>query len=182
MASRGRRGFGRGGRRKNWVSRQEHFWTSVRDTVVLGTNVVRFNPIVAPTDWLVRTGYSTCTLVRIRGHVAIGHSSALPGFSRVASAVIVVDADDAANFNPEAVNSYNEHDVLWTRTDFYQCPSSGTGVAWIPGLNFEIDIPVKRKLKSDDFVYFVWGNIQYAGLAAITLAPNITLRALLVPK
>jgi len=97
-------------------------------------------------------------------------------------AVIVVDADDADGFNPAAALSYEEYDVLWTRTECIAFLSSGAGSAEAPVCSFPIDIKVKRKLKRDDFVYFVFANNTLGGYGTGDITPNLTARALLVPK
>jgi len=172
----------RGRPRKNWVSRQEHFWTVVQDRTVVANNVIRFNPIVAPTDWVVRAGFSTCTMVRIRGHVSYAWQDATAGGSSIQSAIIVVDADDAVNFNPAALLSYEEFDVLWTRTDILGLQTDATGATALSTVSFEVDVKVKRKLKHDDYVYYVFGNNTLTGFGTGDIIPNMTLRSLLVPK
>jgi len=97
-------------------------------------------------------------------------------------AVIVVDADDAAGFNPAAAISHEEYDVLWTRTEALGFLSDGSGSSIAPGCSFPIDIKVKRKLKRDDFVYFVFANNTLGGYGTGEITPNLTARALLVPK
>jgi len=144
--------------RKGFVQRNEHFWAAViENDVQVGSNVLRFTPIVSPTDWVVRAGQATATLVRIRGHVDVALGTSGPaGGAVVAYAVIVVDADDAANFNPFTLASYLNHDVLWTRVkSLFQFGASTDGPILQPNDNFAVDIKVRRKLKPDDYVYLV---------------------------
>jgi len=169
------------GRRTNWVSRQEHFWSVVADGTALANNVIRFDSIVAPTDWVVRAGFATCTMVRIRGHVSMAWGDPNAGGSLVRAAIIVADADDAT-FNPAAVASYEEGDVLWTRTDILGFLSDDSGSAAISVVSYEVDVKVKRKLKRDDHVYFVFGNSTLHTFGTGEIVPNVVLRALLVPK
>jgi len=145
-------------RRKSFVSRNEHFWSTVLENDVgVANNVLRFTPIVSPTDWVVRAGMATATLVRIRGHVDVRcDTSATPagGFNLYYS-VIVVDADDAVNFNPMTSQSYIDHDVLWTRCFSIVNASDSSGSFSQEHDNFALDIKVRRKLKPDDYVYLV---------------------------
>jgi len=147
----------RRGMRKGFVQRNEHFWAAIieNDTQV-GSNVLRFSPIVSPTDWVVRAGQTTATLVRIRGHVNCGlNNGGNPGGAILGYAVIVVDADDAVNFNPFTLASYLNHDVLWTRTASLGQYGTATEGCLQATDNFSLDIKVRRKLKPDDFVYLV---------------------------
>jgi len=142
-------------RGKSFVSRNEHFWSTVLENDVgVANNVLRFTPIVSPTDWVVRAGMATATLVRIRGHVDVRCDTlATPagGFNLYYS-VIVVDADDAVNFNPMTSQSYIDHDVLWTRCFSIVNASDSSGSFSQEHDNFALDIKVRRKLKPDDFL------------------------------
>lgn len=146
-------------RRGNPVSRQEHFWTSVvEDQTQVLSAILRFTPIVGPTDWVVRAGYAAgTTLHRIRGHCSVILNNAGAGGAAVSYAIIVADADDAAGFNPNSMTSLNEYRVLWTRTkQFFTSTDLGGSSTWNHNEdNFEVDVKVKAKLRPDDYVYMV---------------------------
>jgi len=175
----------RRGMRKGFVQRNEHFWSAViENDQQIGSNVIRFTPIVAPTDWVVRAGQSTATLVRIRGHVDVGlGSNALAGGANIAYAVIVVDADDAANFSPYTLISYTNHDVLWTRVkSLVQFGPADTAPIAQVSDNFALDIKVRRKLKPDDNVYLVTGCFVTSQTADEDVRLSCIIRGLIVVK
>jgi len=175
-------------RRKSWVSRNEHFWSAViENQTVIASNIIRFSPIVAPTDWVVRAGQSTANLVRIRGHWSVtsvwGATPGEPGGSSVFYAIIVVDADDAANFNPGALVAYQEHRVLWTRTaNLVQFGFASAGPIVAPSDSFAVDVKVQAKLKPDDYVYMVTANFVTPLAGDNSLNITGILRGLVVVK
>jgi len=150
--------------RRGFVQRNEHFWTSIlENSVSIGSNVLRYTPIVGPSDWVVRAGAATANLVRIRGHWDVRTANAGEpggtGGSTLAYAIIVVDADDAVNFNPFTLSSLNENQVLWTRVyQAFQYGLASDGPVPATGDNFAIDVKVQRKLRPDDYVYMVTFN------------------------
>jgi len=171
--------------RKGFVSRNEHFWTAVFEADVgVASNVLRFTPIVAPTDWVVRAGAATATLVRIRGHVDVRcDTSATPaGGLNLWTNVIAVDADDASTFNPQTSVSYTEHDILFTRVDSIVNASDSSRSFTQHSISFPVDIKVRRKLKAGDFVYLVTfcAVTGIAGDRGMRL--NAVLRGLVVVK
>jgi len=174
-------------RRKGFVQRNEHFWTSViEDEAVIGSGVLRFSGIVAPTDWVTRAGYTTANLVRIRGHWDVRtHNVGTPGTAggnSVVYAIIVVDADDAVNFNPKTLASLNENRVLWTRCkNIFQFGAAANGNEAC-GDNFEIDVKAQAKLRPDDFVYMVTYNDGSLIGGDNSLLISGILRALVVVK
>jgi len=171
--------------RRGFVQRNEHFWATVLENdTAIASNVLRFSPIVAPTDWVVRAGAATATLVRIRGHIDVvaDTGATIGGGANVAFAVIVVDGDDASTFNPWTLISYQEHDVLWTRTSSVQNVSDDTGTSSLANVNFAVDIKAKRKLKADDFVYLVTFNAVTAVAGDRGIRMSAIMRDLVVVK
>jgi len=170
--------------RRGFVQRNEHFWTSIIENATdIAPNVLRFTPIVGPTDWVVRAGAATATLVRIRGHISVALDiSAAPGGCSLTFAVIVVDADDAVNFNPMTLVSLNENQVLWTRTKQLLYFGDIANGAQVPEENFVLDVKVRRKLRPDDYVYLVTFN----GVTPLAADRNVRLhcvaRGLVVVK
>jgi len=172
----------RRGRRRNWVSRQEHFWATAFENASIANNVIRFTPIVAPTDWIVRVGNAQANLVRIHGsvHVRPNYAGSVGARNQnLMFAVIKVDADDAASFNPATSVSYINHDVLWTHQGgIHTLNESG---ARLDNFHVDFDIKAQRKLRSDDYVYLVMYNLQGTTVGEAVHYMAIT-RALLVVK
>lgn len=173
-------------RRKGFVQRNEHFWSTVLEDQAAGTiasNVIRFSPVVAPTDWVVRAGFTTANLIRIRGHVSVVALTSTPGGCALSYAVIVADGDDASTFNPMTISSYLDHRVVWTRTrHLFQIGDAVNGPVGLQEDNFVVDIKAKAKLKPDDFVYFVTYNQATAIGADVAIRMHAILRALVVVK
>lgn len=180
------KGVRRLSRGKGFVQRNEHFWTTMLEDPAAGTigvNVLRFSPIVGPSDWVVRAGFTTATMVRIRGHISVisnGNAGAAGG-QNVAFAIIVADADDASTFNPMTLISYQEHRVLWTRT-WQSFQWGAVGVVNGHEENFEVDVKVRAKLKPDDYVYLVTFNMPTPLGTDDTLRLHCIMRALIVVK
>lgn len=142
MAFRRRRGM----RRKSWVSRHEHLWTAAQanQTALVSAASLVF-PVVAKADWDVRAGYSTATLVRVRGQIACVQTAA--GAGCVFGYAAVLDEDEAL---PDAATAatYIDEDILAT----YCYPMSG-----LPGeARIDVDIKVRRKLRLQDRVILVF--------------------------
>jgi len=149
----------------------------------IGSEVIRFSPIVAPTDWKVRAGNAQANLVRIHGSVSLCANTAggLAAFnSKLIFAVIKVDADDASTFNPLTSISYIEHDVLWTHVRGYR-ELNESGRTTMPDVHFTFDIKAQRKLRSDDFVYLVFYNHQGTTVTG-AMSYSVLTRALIVTK
>jgi len=179
MATRRRRA------RRNWVSKQEHFWSRFAENQqTIANGVIRFVPIVAPTDWVVRDGFATCTMVRIRCSYAVAIDTTsggnVGGSASMFISVVVVDSDDAT-WNILTAASRAETDILWTKTHLLHNVSDESGTSVIAKAEADIDIKVKRKLKADDFVYLTahnaTGYIQGGGVIW-----NMTSAVLLAPK
>lgn len=171
MAFRRRKG---GMRRKSWVQRQEHFWTSsVADrTAVIAGNLLTF-PVVTGADWSVRIGFATATVARVRGSVSVtptGATGAAGG--AVFAAALVLDQDEAVPSLALAA-TYVEEDILWTACGAI----NGNSVPDAQNLfHREIDIRVRRKLKPEDQLLVV---VQMQGQAGLVSG---VLRALVVTK
>lgn len=142
MAFRKRRSFRRG----NFVSRQEHMWTAIYSS---GSSVVAATtlslPVVSPTDWVVRSGSTHATLVRVRGQFSFHPTSAAN--ARFAALLVVNDIDEALP-NPDAVAAYVEEDVLGAWSGIAGFVAAGD----ITPFNFVIDVKARRKLRNEDQV------------------------------
>jgi len=171
-ARRSKRGF-----RKNWISRQEHAWTTLLDSTTVANGIIRFDSLVQPTDWIVRIGYATCTLVRIRGHMSFFPASNTSAVASVRAAIVIADEDDAS-FNPVSATEYDEADVLWTWNGY--CAASQDNWRGVP--ETVIDVKAKRKIKRNDYVYLVYANSTAGALNTISIIPNVTVRCLLAFK
>lgn len=166
-----------GGRRRNWISRQEHAWTTLLDSTSLANGVIRFDSLVQPTDWVVRVGQGTCTLVRIRGHMSFYPATNTAGQASIRAAIIVADEDDAT-FNPVSATEYDDGDVLWTWNGY--CGASVDN--WRLAPETAIDVKVMRKIRRNDYIYLVYSNSTVGALGTIAVIPNVTARCLLAFK
>jgi len=145
------------GRRKSFVQRQEHIWTAVTvNNGGLSAGITQALPIVTGADWSVRAGYSTATLVRVRGWLCANTAASTAGQGAIFGTVQIMDAEDATPDVSGAAN-YIDEDILAT---------FGGGITMYVGSEgnhqfpyFEIDVKARRKLRIDDTVYAFVRNV-----------------------
>jgi len=123
-------------------------------------------------------------MVRIRASYAVSidttSGGTAAGSAAVFMSVIVVDSDDAT-WNILTAASRAETDLLWSKVHHLHLVSDESGSSIVPKAENDIDIKVKRKLKTDDYVYLCCHNATgYVGGGAVIW--NMTSAVLLAPK
>lgn len=163
----------RSGFRKNWVSRQEHFWAvanTANFTVAAGT--ILDAALVAPSDFAVRAGLEKATVVRMRGWFAARNTSSN---SSAWYLIVVVREAGSAALDPSLTASLRDYDVLYTAGGIISRPAVGddSQVAYIPAF----DIPVKRRLTENQEI-----NLYMRCDAGTACTVSYAIRSLVVIK
>jgi len=127
-------------RNKHWV-----WCTSFLDTDVT-PGAFSYAQLVTASDWTGVAGLDECTLTRIRGSFGWWVAS---GYASFTAWIVVVDFNSTVT-DPQVIGNWASEDILWTKSAGLASPNNE--------LNYDIDVKVKRRLKSSQDVRFVWGS------------------------
>lgn len=118
--------------------------------------------IVDGADWFGGAGQGECVLQRIRGSVgfAITPGTELSN-SAFQVAVYKAEEDAGAYAVPWTVNELVDEDILMFRQ--FMVVRSATGIAQPQPIDIELDIPVKRRLRSNEQIRIMVAAVSGAG-------------------
>lgn len=128
---------------------RENVWCAILTTAnAISAATAEEQVIVAGIDWSGLSG-AEATLVRIRAYFGFGITPGATGQGTVQAIVYKANEDVPVFATPWAVGTLVQEDILFAAA--YQVPRLTTEVH---AQNYELDIPVKRKILGSDEIRF----------------------------
>lgn len=128
----------------------------------LGSAAAEENLIVEGADWFAGAGQGECVLQRIRGSVGFTATVGTESTNGAFQVAIYKAEEDASSYAvPWVADELVDEDILLFK-EWMICRSA-TGIALPAPIEFDIDVPVKRRLRSNEGIRIMVATTGPAG-------------------